>query len=646
MYSEIEVKYSDIVEPKSQLHAAHPCMNKMNHDKLMEYLLPRINQGATVRDNSLGRMAAVDKDVIGWLRLSDDDRERARVKATTGNPIPTLMNLPLIFIQLDDRLTYFAQTFAPGRGMFYQSGKPDEVDAAQMIVSLMNNHAIYGGYYRQVCLTLSSCLKYNLGGMYAYWDIESGPKLSVDSGGNTQSEDVQIWAGNKVESLDMYNTFIDPMVHPTMVYKDGEWGARVKLRSRHWVAKRIESGLFVGAQDSLRKEYATCKWYRHAPKEADLDSDQSTGTNWIAKLSDNPEQFRSNSHEILDIDIRLRPSEFGLLNGEELKQPNARIRSEIWQITILNGERIIRCERKNNVHNHIPYYLGLINDDNMGRSQKSDAELLSPLQTFASFLINAHVKGTRKKIQGLTVYDSTVVDLSKIPEGEVSAQIPVEAGGIGKDLNKAIWESSGNFDTSTTINDLDSVYTLMQNFFPSNAPVSQVADIDRATNNQVAAVQQGSNRRNHKAATLLDSTLFTPLRFGLYFNILQYQKDGEDVTDFRGRPMTINLETLRATDLLFIIGMGLKSLDRQAMADKLQMIIFALIQNPNSAARTDVLGLIDYWTDMLDIDLDMKQFEIQPPAPAEGAQGGAQGVGTGVVPATNPEAITEPLFKA
>jgi hypothetical protein len=70
----------------------------------------------------------------------------------------------------------------------------------------------------------------------------------------------------------------------------------------------------------------------------------------------------------------------------------------------------------------------------------------------------------------------------------------------------------------------------------------------------------------------------------MYYNILQYQPDSSEVTDFyTGKPVKIDLASLRNTDLPFIIGQGLKAIDRQAAAQMLQQVIFALIQAPQAA---------------------------------------------------------------
>jgi hypothetical protein len=256
-------------------------------------------------------------------------------------------------------------------------------------------------------------------------------------------------------------------------------------------------------------------------------------------------------------------------------------------------------------------------------------------------------------VWGLTVYDSSVVDLKQIPAGEVNAKVPMKPAGHGKDIRNAIHTFNANLDTKQTMGDLESVMGIINQFFPTQSLPSQIASIDRAVDSQVAAVQQGANRRQQKAAKLLDDTVFRNVRFALYYNIIQYQPDEQDVTDFfTGKSVKINLQALRNTNLPFIIGQGLKALDRQAAASALQQIIFALIQAPQAAQEIDLLGLIDYWTSMIDIDMDMKKFyrqqvqqAVEGAAPESAAAADpAAAAATGIQPATNPASVTAPIY--
>lgn len=650
-----KAKHAKFKLPTPQVHPKHPLRNVASHDNLLEYILERMRVGKDQRDARVGRLGRIDRDVSGWIiRRDDAEIARERAKQESGKPTALESNLPIAFIHLDDMMTYFAQTFAPNRGMFYQLAKPQEQAIASQLVTLMNYHAVFSGYYRQLLLTLWSILKYNYGGVSLEWNTEFGPKLVKDQQGNTAVEEVQTFAGNRIEALDLYNTFWDPTVHPVNVHKDGEWAAKAKRRSLYWLKQKCLDNIYFNCTDLLEAgedefgapaSYAT--FYINPPQEARLNagSNHNQGKDdWLSILSDTW-VMDDGQFELVDITIRINPNDFNLIEGDAVAKA-ARNRYEIWRITMLNGERIISCVHLNNVHKHIPFYFGVINDDTSGEDSKSPAEIMQPLADFASFLMNIHVKACRKNVWGTTYYDPSVVDYSKIPDGEVAARVPIKAQGYGKDIRNYVYHDSKVLDTKQTLQDMQGVMTIIDQFFPTQSMPSQIAGIDRAISSQVAAVQQGSNRRQHKAARLMDDTLMRPMRAGMYYNIVQYQEDGAEVPNFYGAPVKVDLTQLRDTNLSTVIGQGLMAIDRQAAMEMVQKVIFALIQNPRASQQVDIMKMLDYWVGLMDIEMNLSQFTLTPEqmAALAGQQGGAPTEGTGVEPATNPEAVTAPIY--
>lgn len=657
MYNEVEggvatgpMAHAELTLPKPQVGPSHPFKNQKNHACLKAYLQQRLVLGARRRDNELNRLVQIDKNIAGWIRLSAEDKKRARKKRTDGIPLAIEMNLPLAFVHLDDMMTYFATTFSPNRGMFYQNGDPEDVDQAQQLVTLMNNHAIAAGYFREVLLGIYSLLKYNSGGFHMFWAKENGPQISKDDKGQDQVSTVLKWQGNRLEALDKYNLLSDPAVHPSRLYCDGEFSGQAKAKSFYWLQNKASQGVYFNCETALQSWNGNGQftYYRNPPQQANFDTngvDQGMD-DWVSILSGNDFSESGANFELVEIYCKLNPTDFGLVEGNaEVRK--ARSRYEMWRFTLLNNDTIIEATYMNNIHGQIPHYMGVMNDDVMGTSQKSPAEILAPLQDFASSLLNTHVQAQRKKLWGLTIYDPSMVDLKEIPDGEVVARIPMKPAAMGRDVRTGIWQPTDSSDTNQTMDDMGKVMDIINQFFPTQAAPSQIANIDRAVDSQVAAVQQGANRRQQKAARLLDDSIFRPIRAGMYYNIIQYQPDADNVMDFyTGKPIKIDISSLRNTDLPFIIGQGLKAIDRQAAAKNLQQIIFALIQAPQAAQGVDLLGLIDYWTSMIDVDVNMKQFAAAPPPQADpNAQPAVDSAGNPIQPAYSPSAVTGAIHK-
>ena len=282
------IRHAKIKLPKPNVWAKHPFRNEENHASLLEYLQQRLRRGADHRDSMLPRYVDIDKNIAGWMRLNDEDRKRKAEKERTGNPQATLINLPLTFVQIDDMMTFFAMTFAPNRGMFYHTGKPDEVGTAADIVTVMNNHAIYAGYYREVLLGIYSLLKYNNGGYQVFWSKESAPKLAKNAEGEDEIVTGLGWQGNRMESIDVYNFLADPQVHPSRLYCDGEFSAVAKIRSMYWLQNKAANGFYFNCEDELKtfNGISETTYYRSPPEEANMMADDSMSgdangqTNW------------------------------------------------------------------------------------------------------------------------------------------------------------------------------------------------------------------------------------------------------------------------------------------------------------------------------------------------------------------------------
>ena len=633
--------------PRPEVHASHPFRNQETHEKLLEYLKARLNSDKKNRDSRVSRYSQIDRDVAGWMRLSEEDRKRRMEHERTGKNQATSMTLPLTWVHLDDMMTYYAQTFAPNRGMFYHTAKPGDSNDAADIVTLMNNHAVYCGYYRQLLLTIFSILKYNLGGMSTYWATEFGPRLVAAEDGTSQIEPAPVFSGNKVKSFDMYNTLWDPSVEPASVYKDGEWCATVEMKSHYWLKNKCLEGMYFNCEEHLdgtrESDTTVTTWYTDPPVESKLETDETKGESWYSILSGSASYALQGSFELTEIHIRINPNDFNLIPGNREVRAR-RNRYEVWRFTILNNEKVIDCTPMNNIHGWLPAFFGLANDDVMRQSAKSPAEILNPMQEFASFLLNAHVAANRKNLYGTTFYDPSRIDYASIPEGEVAARIPIKPQGYGADIRTMVYHDNNVLDTKQTLGDLQGMMDLVNQFFPTQSLPAQIAGIDRAVDSQVAAVQQGANRRQHKGARLLDDTLMRPLRFAMYYNIVQYQEDGADIMDYHGNSSKIDLSKLRTTNLAYVIGQGLKAIDRQAMASQLQGMFFALIQAPAAGQQVDIIKILDFWTSMMDIEASMEDFRLpqQPVGPdGQPVQPGAE---QGIQPATAPEALTAPIY--
>lgn len=648
-----KIEHAKFTLPKAEVHRTHPFRDAKNHERLKQYIIQRLAQDKSNRDLRILRYAQIDRDVAAWVRLSEEDSKRRAKHERDGSPMPTDISLPLTWVHIDDMMTYYAQTFAPNRGMFYHTADPGQAEVAAALITLMNNHAVYGSYYRQLLRSIYAILKYNEGGLIANWAEDYGPKMETGPDGLPRIAQQKVFAGNKIQAIDNYNFLRDPSVEPSALHKDGEWCALAEMKSHYWLKNKCLEGIYFNCEEILDGEMNSfqASYYRDPPVEAKIMSQYAGSgggqTNWFQFMGGNDSTLVNNAFELVTVYIRINPNDFGLVDGSAATRA-ARNNYEVWRVTLCNGEKIIQCQYMPNMHNYLPAFFGVLNDDLMRESAKSSAEILDPLQQFSSFLLNVHVKGSRKNLFGKTFYDPSRIDLKAIPEGEVAANIPIKPQGYGQDIRMMLHHDNNSLDTRQTLQDLQGMLGIIDQFFPTQSLPSQIAGIDRAIDSQVAAVQQGSNRRQHKGARLIDDTMMRPLRYCLYYNIVQFHQETGDVLDyFTGKAQRVDLSALRDSSIVDMIGQGLKAIDRQAVAGLMQNIIFALIQAPQAAQEIDILAMMDYWTSMMDIDANMSQFRRPPPQiqpDGTPVPGTATADGQNIQPATNPQSLTAPIY--
>ena len=615
--------------------------NEDSHDRLLEYLERRLKVENVTRPARLMRYMRIDRFISTWQRLSNEDSQRATKQEMDGVPQAISINLPVIHTHVDDMVAFFCAVFAPSSGNFFANPDKSMQASVQELMDKLNGDAKIHKYFKNLGKMIRSLLKYNMGGFSVEWVSRADP-FRADPTEQTEG-------ANKATALDLYNFMWDQSVpDPADIRTDAEWTAQVYYRNRKWLIDRQDRGTYQGLEKIIDEHSqlnngAQALYYKHPPYAAGLNSrDTKTAvgnnatvdwTRYGASLqSDSTTEI--NGHEIVVMYCWLNPSQFGLISkpGERTDAVENSVTYQLWRFEIVDMRVIATgapVQAETNVGSdtagetrvpEIPIYAGFLNQDDMGVAQRSVAELLQPFQTYGSFLLNSNVIGTRASTYGVQIYDPSGVDMTTIPEGEVVARIPSKQP--GRDVRSMISDFRPAQDVKTPLDSLQVLLSLVKEFFPAQAMPSQVAGIDRAIQSQVASVLQGINRRLHMLVRLIDSDILQPSRFALYLNI--------------ARAGQVQLAGVTDETAAKVMGSGLAQLNREIAEQGMRQLLLTLIQNPNTAQGIDILGLINYWSSMLDISTDLSQFAKQP-APAAPAPGPTPGEApAGAVPPVVP----------
>ncbi len=592
------------------------------HDALLRYLMTRLESDKTNRSARLARMARIDKSVSTWQKLSPGDSQRAAKTETTGKATAININLPLTQTHLDDLVSFYAGIYSPASGAFYQIPKVKQEAVGQRLVDKLNTDAETTRYYSALIRALRSLVKYNLGGL----DLAFGDEQLLN-------EDLDVKGKNHGIAINMYNFLWDPLIDdPSKIRTEAEWSATVAIHNRMWLIRRERSGLFAGVDRVVTEHDSNGKravFYRNPPSQAGVTAgDASTGADDIDWASygqalGSDDQPGTVGYEVVKMYCWLNPRQFKLGTVESraaARESNLVDTYELWKFFIADGKVILHAspvqaaagDDSVDLPIEIPHYVAQQTLDEMGTEQRSTAELMHPFQTYASFLLNSDVAATRSNIYGLQVYDSSVVDISKIPEGDTVARIPSKQP--GRDVRTALMQVNGMLDTGKTTEKLQNIMSLAKEFFPSQALPSQIAGIDRAVTNQVSAVMQGISRRLHTTVQTMDNDLFGPFAQACYRNIV--------------RSKAVELNGLSDEDARAILSSGLAQLNREMMETAFRQILFAIMQNPEANQIYDLGSLLTHWGSLLNMSVDIGDF-VRPPQPQQAGGPNAEGATTG-----------------
>lgn len=575
------------------------------HMDLLDHCQKRLQFGSAQRMATVEWMRDIDQRMMGWVNLDDDDKKRARNNEKGNKFKPTDMSLTLAHAQLDELVTYLMSVYSGDGGLYGAVASPENQAIANSFAAKMNLEDKLFGHYEHVCKALSDGLRYNFGGTLCEWDAATSTKYLRTS--DRPTAQVDIIEGNRLQALDPYNTIWDTSVKPTEVPSLGEFVAIVEPLTNHRVDLMLDNGEIAASVrevDSIRYSNGG-KYYQSPPAmraaKTSGGSTASVGTNFDEMLTGATTKGDPGvAFELVTLWIWLRPSEFNLSKSN---------RKEIWRISILNDALIVSASRQDAAHGMLPVTILTPMADVAFNSARTYAELLLPLQQFASYQMNVHQRAQRKALNGLLLYNETIIPgLRQIDADSEVARIPVSLT-PGTSLQNQHSYINDAPDTQYTMRDVGHSIDLMQKILPTDIR-SQMAGLERATKYEAAAVVQGTNRRGQKLAMLIASQYITPSRKQMASNIRQYQTELEFFDERQGQKVMVSPADLATTEIEFAVSDGLKGIDRLYISESIMELVRLLVQIPRQEREIDLVKVINYMFSLAGDKTDFSQFKV------------------------------------
>lgn len=601
---------SESVQPKLTANdtQAIPLLKSPDREKaLVEYCLERVKMSDEERKRRAARAQSIDVQISGYIQHGRESKKRAQDNAAGKKPKPADMSLPLAGAQIDECVTYMMSVYAPEMDFFEAVAPADKQVMAQAVVGELNKQSQKGQYYRHFTRMCTAAIRYNFGGLICNWEKMTGVVFKGQPGGVAEKKVDTVWEGNVLKAIDVYNFGYDTSVHPVDLAAEGEFFWECERITPFRARRMAQAGMLFGINRYVHEIFAANpgaqmdgkSFYLQPPSVRDESAINGEGqTNWISILRASDVRESTPGLELLHFVAWLCPKNFGLSDSAEM---------ECWRIVIANGKYLTFAMKLDTTHGMLPVAIACPLEDDLKNEQRTHAEMLIPLQQFASFLMNSHQEAHRKSIYGITVYNAQAFPgLNADMTDMASAMIPMQSSASGLDIDKVFRHHSTAPNTDKNVVDIGNIIQLMQKILPTDM-LQQVADLERATVYQAAATVQAGNRRQLKIARMISDQCINIIKFQMIYNLYSNMQSISYV-DPNGQRTSIQVGDLVEAEIEYEIGTGLKGIDRLITVQIIRDVINGVIQSQQAIAEFDIVSLLNYFATLAGDKTDLRQF--------------------------------------
>lgn len=546
---------------------------------------------------------------LAYAREQDWTQENVRARAAnTYGDLTKLQNVqvPIVMPVVEAAVTYQSSVFLTGVPLFGVVSDSTNEDAAIQMQTLIANQATRGGWVRELMMFFRDGFKYNISAIEVCWDRETSAVLETDIsfGDGKQGKPKEVlWEGNYLRRIDPYNMFWDTRVPASEMYHRGEFFGYNELYSRIALKQYISelttpitdniTAAFEsafpggGVGDSIPESY----FIPQVNPNALVEQTQYLTTNWLswARINESSNKIDYKDQYVLTtIYARILPSDFAI----RAPAPNT---PQIWKFVLVNNSVIIYAERQTNAHQYLPVVMGQPSEDGLNYQTKSKAQSVVELQQTASVLMSSVLAARRRAISDRGLYDPSRVAEANINSANPSAKIPVKPMAYGKPLQDAYYPIPFRDDQSPIMMQQIQQLSGFANVVSGQNQAKQGQFVKgNKTLHEYESVMQNANGRDQMTAMLYEAQVFTPLKYILKINILQYQGGTSLYNPDRQQVVEIDPIKLRESVLDFQISDGLLPTDKIINSDALTVALQMIGSSPAISSQYNIGPMFSY----------------------------------------------------
>lgn len=497
---------------------------------------------------------------------------------------------PIVVAQVDSMVGYLAEVFCSGSPLFPVVSTPANRTWAEQLETLLDDHALLGGYPRQLLLMLRNAVKYNFGPMECEWAPVKQFSVEGDFTNTTTGRKVEATRKyfNKLNALDPYNTVFDPDVPIGDISEKGDYAGYIEMysymRLKQLIAryqtqyKVYDAGaaLVTGRQSPV----TATQYYRQKPDISKLISSYRVAggnVNWEAWVAGNTKRSMYNNlmgYEVVKMYIRILPSDFQI----SAPQPNT---AQIWMVILVNGQLLV-AERVISAYDVLPILFGQPIEDGFGIQTQGVAEGEMEFQDAASKLFNIRFSSARRAVSDRALYVADAINPNDVNSKAAAPKIPVKLTTLANQTLDSVYKQIP-FDMrglETTLQDAQTIVQFSKDLHGQNSPRQGQFQKGNKSVREWNDTMAGSEERLRLPALALEYQFFSPLKSMMTLNIFQFADNVEVISQRTGNVLKIDINELRKQVLSFRLADGYSPKSKLAATDILLQGMQLILGSP------------------------------------------------------------------
>lgn len=520
------------------------------------------------------------------------------------------MTVPIVMPQVESATAYQAGVFLTDHPIFGVVSTNEHIDRAKMFETALADQSIKYGWARELTKILRNGFKYNFAPAVVEWKKTFVKSIATDNSADPLlSGSAKIaganYGGNCIIACDPYNTFMDTLVEPANLYRDGEFFGHNLLVNRVQLMTLLRS-LDTSKTTSLREAYESSFsgvstdatrgsiYYRPEinPYLRLNNGALSSGTDWAGYMGLKGNERNINykdAYVLTPFYCRVRPADFGG-QGNQLVT---------YKALIVNWQHVVYVEEMIVGYDGLPCFIAQPNEDGLGYQTQSLLDNALPYQDMSSALWNINLHAKRRLVFDRLVYNPRMIDKKDIDPASAISRIPLRNAALAKDgdnpIARAIYQ--------IPYRDVDSSGLQMSQMIEQMADTASGQNkVDRGQfqkGNKTAAefqtVMGNSNSRQQLTSINLEHQFFMPVKEVIRSNTLQFQPAGKIFSRDDKALVDFDPVALREAVLEFKLTDGMLPVDKMMSPELLQVFMQTAQAIPAMQTEYDVLGMFLYW---------------------------------------------------